>query len=772
MKFGIGQPVKRVEDKNLLLGRGRYSDDQLPGEGAAVTFVRMPYGHARLTRLDLSEAKAADGVLLAAGQADLDADNIGEIECQHFVTNQNGSEVPRVSKPPMIRDVGRHAGDIVAMIVAETRQQALDAAELVIAEFDELPAVTGVKEAQASAAPQIHAEFPGNIAFDWTQGKTAEVDDAIEAAEKAGKRVVRAEIVNNRVAPSSMETRPMLAMPDPEDPTGQALRIYSGSQGPVPLARQLSKALNMEQDQVHILTGNVGGSFGFKIFLHPEQLCIAWAARKLGRLVRWQQDRSEAFLSDLMGRDNLWLGEAVVEENGRISALRMTSMANLGSWLSNFSIFVPTSAAARSITGVYDLPVASFRALGVITNTPATDAYRGAGRPEANYAIERMIDIVAAELGLDRLAVRKENLIQPEQIPYKMAQGGEIDSGDMPALLDAALDQADRKGFEARRKQALSEGKWLGIGWSMYLEVCGGGLDNGVDVQFQPDGQVHIYASQMENGQGHQTTLTQLFADRLGYDPALVTILQGDSRKNPAGTTGGARMTPVLGSATAEAGDKIAQNARALAAELLETAEQDIRFEEGLYLDTKSNRSIRIEELVIRTADEDADHPLNMKNSYEANGLTYPYGCHVAEIEVDMATFVPQLTRYTVVDDFGLVINPLTLGGQIHGGIAQGVGQALYEYMPYDSAGQLLAGSLMDYTLPRADHLPSFDVGTRNTPCLNNYLGAKGAGEAGAIGAPPAVISALCDALSLSHIDMPATPQRIFEAIKAKEKAA
>lgn len=772
MKFGIGQAIKRVEDKNLLLGQGRYSDDQLPGEGAAVAFVRMPYAHARLTRLDLSAAQAADGVLLAAGQADLDADGVGEIHCQFFVKNQDGSDVPDVSKPPMIRDIGRHAGDIVAMIVAETRQQAMDAAELVEADFDELPVVVDMRAAQADGAPQLYDAFPGNVAFDWIEGKTKEVDKAFAEAEKAGKRIVRAEIINNRVMPSAMETRPMLAMPDPEDKSGRSLRIYCGSQGPVPLAKQISQALGLEQDEVHILTGNVGGSFGYKIFLHPEQLCIAWAAKKLGRLVRWQLDRSEAYLSDLHGRDNIWLGEAVVEDNGRITALRMTSEANMGSWLSNYSIFVPTAAAVRSITGVYDLPVASFRAIGVLTNTPATDAYRGAGRPEANYAIERLVDIVAAELGLDRLAVRRANIIKPEQIPYKLAQGGEIDSGDMPGLLDAALEAADYTGFEQRRQDSEAAGKWRGIGWSMYLEVCGGGMDNGVEVEFTAGGEALIYASQMENGQGHLTTLTQLFSDRLGYDADKIRVLQGDSRKNPAGTTGGARMAPVLGSATAEAGDKIAQNAKALAAELLECQEADIRFEDGLYLDSKSNKSIRIEELVMRTAPETGPHPLNLKNSYQTSGLTYPYGCHIAEIEVDKGTFVPKVVKYTVVDDFGLVINPLTLGGQIHGGIAQGIGQALYEYVPYDDAGQLLAGSLMDYTLPRADHLPSFNVGTCNTPCLNNYLGVKGAGEAGAIGAPPAVISALSDALGLAHIDMPATPQKIFATMQARVKAA
>ncbi|XDZ66815.1 xanthine dehydrogenase family protein molybdopterin-binding subunit [Alphaproteobacteria bacterium LSUCC0684] len=764
LRFGIGQPVRRLEDASLLTGQGRYTDDHFPGQGLAVAFLRAPFAHARLTELDLSAARTAEGVHLVAGQADLDADQVGEIHCQHYVPWHDGRPMARTTKPPMVRDINRYAGDIVAMVVADTRQQARDAIELITMDFEPMEAVTDIYDALAETAPRLYPEYPGNLAFEWHAGRLEEARQALAEAEGEGRRIISVDVINNRILTNAMETRPMVAMPleDGED----GLRIWTGSQGVVGLGEQIAAALNMERDQVHLLTDDVGGGFGFKIFLHPEQVCIAWAARKLGRMVRWQQDRSEAFISDLHGRDNRSVARAVVSDEGRIEALEVTVHANMGAWLSNFGVYIPTLSGSRTPTGVYDIQIAGLIVKGVMTNTPAVDAYRGAGRPEANYLMERLLDHIAHELGIDRFELRRRNMIKAEQIPYSMVLGGTIDSGDMPGLMEDALEKADWKGVETRRTEAAARGKKLGLGLSMYLEQCGGGEENDIELEFSHDGNLTVYASQHDNGQAHRTTLTQIVSHHLGYDVDKIHIVQGDSRRTPRGTTGGARMTAVLGSTLAEAAKTVIARASKDAADFLEVEGDDITFEDGVFSAPGTNRSISILEMVTERGQDGEPHPYSLKQSYATRGASYPYGCHIAEIEVDAATLVPEIVRYTVVDDFGVVLNPLTLEGQIHGGIAQGIGQALYEYLPYDEDGQLLAGSLMDYTLPRADHLPNFRIFTRNTPCRNNTLGVKGSGEAGAIGAPPAVISALCDALGIVHIDMPATPQAIWQRMQ------
>ncbi len=769
MKFGIGQTVKRLEDQNLLTGKGAFTDDQMPGQGRAVAFLRAPFAHAAITHLDLSAARSADGVVLAACQADLDAVNVGEIQCQFYPVNRDGSKVPKTTKPPMARELVRHAGDLVAMVVAETRQQAMDALDLIEVDYDPLEAVTDVYAAMQPEAPQLHSEYPNNIVFDWEAGTIDTARAEIEAAVAGGARLVEIDVVNSRVMPNAMETRPVVAMPCDEI---EGLCLWLPSQGPVGLAEQLADALGYEHNQLQVLTGDVGGGFGYKIFLHPEQLCIAWAAKTTKSLVRWQQERSDAFLSDLHGRDNRSIARAAVDTKGRVLALDVRVHANMGSWLSNFSCYIPTLSACRTLTGPYDIQIAGMQVLGIVTNTPAVDAFRGAGRPEANYLLERLMDHIAVELDIDRVAVRQANLIQPEQIPYAMIEGGTVDSGDMPGLLADAMEKADWQGFEARRSTARANGKYLGIGLAMYLEQCGGGGGSGVDVEFQGDGTAIIYASQQDNGQGHRTTLTQIFSAQLGYDADKIKIVQGDSQRTPRGTTGGARMSAVLGSTLSQAADLIAEKAKPFAAEQLDAAIEDIQFAEGIFSAAGTNRSIEIEALVEALAsDVPAEHPLNQQHEYTTKGASYPYGCHIVEIEVDMATLQPQILRYTVVDDIGNVINPMTFAGQIHGGIAQGVGQALFEHVAFDEDGQLLAGSLMDYTLPRADHLPSFSISTRNTVCQNNVLGVKGVGEAGAIGAPPAVISALCDALGVVHIEMPATLQAIWQTMKPAKEA-
>ena len=762
MKFAVGQSVARVEDRRFVTGTGCYSDDVMPDAGLRVAFFRAPYAHARLQSLDYSAAASAPGVCLVASQADLDADQVGDIHCQLQIENFDGSKMPMTTKPAMVRDINRYAGDIVAMVVADTQTHANDAVELIDASFEPLPAVTDVYAAMADDAPQLYDCYKNNRVFDWHAGNHAAADVAFEQAEQNGWQRVDIDVVNNRVVINSIETRPMLAGPgDAPD----SLEIWCGTQGPVGLAEQIAAALSLPQDKLRVRTPDVGGSFGFKIFLHPEQLCLAWAACRLGALVRWQQNRSEAFVADLHGRDNRSQASAMIDENGRIHALKVTVHANMGAWLSNFSTYIPTMSGCRTLTTVYDIPATSLRVIGVVTNTPAVDAYRGAGRPEANYLMERLMDHIAIHTGKSRVAIRKTNMITAAQIPYTMPVGGSIDSGDMPALLDVATKKADLTGFAARRQDSQSRGQLRGIGYGMYLEQCGGGTDSGVAIEFSADGQIVLHAAQQCNGQGHRTTLTQILSDRLSYDADKITVLQGDSARGLRGTTGGARMTSILGSATAEAAAKIIDAARPYAAAYLEAADEAVQFSDGLFVAPHTNRTIDLDSLVKQLAVPGQPHVLNMAHSYETAGATYPYGCHIAEVEIDPASCDITIVKFTVVDDFGLVINPMMLAGQIHGGIAQGVGQALYEHVVYDDSGQILSGSFMDYTMPRADHFPQLDIHMHNTPCQNNILGIKGSGEAGAIGAPQAVVSAVCDALGIQHVDMPITPLKIYNIL-------
>ncbi len=766
MKFGVGQAIPRIEDHRLVTGSGQYTDDIDPGTGLPIAFLRAPLAHARLVSVDISGAAAMAGVRLVATQADLDADEIGEIHCQNRLTNGDGTKMTMVSHPPMVRDINRTAGDIVAMVVADDATIAQDALEQIDVRYDGMSAVTDVYAAIADGVPQLYADYPNNIAFDWHAGEHEATDKALETASAHGYEIFEIDVINNRVIINSMETRPIIAEPGDDC---DSLNVWCGTQGPVGIARQLAEALGMQDGAVRVRTGDVGGAFGFKIFLHPEQLITAWAARKLGTRVRWQQARSDSFLSDLHGRDNRTKARAVVDAQGKIHALAVTLHANMGSWLSNFSTYVPTLSGSRTLTTVYAIPTASLRVLGVMTNTPAVDAYRGAGRPEANYLMERLMDMLADKLDIDRIEIRRRNMITVAQMPFKMVCGGTIDGGEMPELMDEALLRADQKGFAARRVDSAARGMLRGFGVGMYLEQCGGGGDGGVDVKFLEDGTILVLASQQENGQGHRTTLTQILSDKLGFDADKIEILQGDSARTPHGTTGGARMTAVLGSTVAEVAAHTLEAARPYAAEALNCEESELVFVDGIFSASGTNRSITIEDLVLLLVPDSGDHPFNIKHSYEPEGSTYPYGCHIAEIEIDPATCDVNIMRYTVVDDFGAVINPLMLEGQIHGGIAQGIGQAIHEYAAFDEQGQLVAGSLMDYRLPRAADLPTFDIHFRSIPCKNNILGVKGSGEAGAIGAPQTVIAAVTDALGIAHIDMPATPAAIWQALQNKQ---
>lgn len=768
MKMSIGEPIARLEDARLLMGAGCYSDDIDPGEGAHIAFLRATFAHARVTHLDLGKARAMDGVYLAASQSDLDADNVGDILCKLDLQNADGSDMTKVSKPAMVRDINRSIGDIIAVIVAKDRGIAADALEKIEVSYEKMPAVSDVYAAMADDAPQLYPEYPNNIALDWVVGDHQATPKAFRDAKANKLEIVELDIINSRVIINALETRSMIAGPGK---TEGSLDIWCPTQGPVPIAAKLADALGMPVEDVRVRTPDVGGGFGYKIFLHPEQVIIAWAARKLGVKIRWQQSRTDGFVADLQGRDNRSRARVLIDKDGYLHALDVTVHANFGSWLSNFGPGVPTLSGARTLTTNYKVPLASLRVIGVVTNTPAVDAYRGAGRPEANYLMERVMDHVAAHVGISRVEVRRRNLITAQDMPYEMVVGGVIDNGDMVGVMEDALTRADYDSFEQRRAQSLREGKLRGIGATMYLEQCGGGGgDEGVDLRFQPDGTILVLAGQQDNGQAHRTTLTQILSDRLGYDANKIIIQQGDSQTTPPGTTGGARMSIILGSGVAQVADETIQCAIPHAAQRLGCEGDDISFADGVFLAKSSNQSLQLEDLVIALSPDSGPHPFDKYCAYVSDGATYPYGCHIAEIEVDRGTAIARLVRYTVVDDFGVVLNPVTLRGQIQGGIAQGVGQALYENAAFDDDARPMVKNMLDYTLPRADHLPSLDVHFRGTPTANNLLGVKGAGQAGAIGSTQAVISALSDALGVVHVDMPATPAVIWNVMQEKSQ--
>ncbi len=764
MKFGVGQSISRLEDKNLIIGKGKYTDDHLSGKGLHIVFLRSDQAHAEIIKLNVEDAKNIDGVVLVATQNDLDIDNVGDIHCSQYVTNRDNSEVPKITKPPMARKTVKNVGEIICFVVAETKEIALDAIEMVIVEYKPLKSVCSISDAIKSDAPKIYDCYPNNIVFDWETGLTELTKKFFNDANYNDDKIVEIEVINNRVVANSIETRPMVCFEEKG-----VIKLYCPTQGPVKLSEEISNSLKLEKSKFQIITQDVGGGFGFKIFTYPEQICIVWATKKIGKLIRWHQERSESFISDLHGRDNLSKARAVISPKGKIKAIDVEVHANMGSWLSNMSIFIPTHSACRTLTGPYDIKVANMRVKGVITNTPAIDAYRGAGRPEANYLLERLIDKIAYDLNIDRIEIRRLNLIRAEQIPYEMVKGGVVDSGNMPDLLEQAIIKSDWKGFVSRKKNSEKNGKFRGIGLAMYLEACGGGADGGVKIKFSSDGKVNIYAAQQDNGQGHRTTLTQIFSNILGYDVELINIIQGDSFKTPRGVTGGAKMTAVLGSTVFEASNLILKKAFEHVENYFDVSMENIEFNEGIFKTNISNKTIQIEELVTLIANDNEDHPLNISHQYQTNGYSYTYGCHIVEIEIDKETFLPIIKKYTIVDDHGNVINPLTLEGQIHGGLAQGIGQALYEFVYFDENGQLLTGSLMDYVVPKASQLPDFNFFSHNTPCLNNVLGVKGVGEVGAIGAPPAVISSISNALGIVHIDMPATIQKIWESHKNKD---
>jgi aerobic carbon-monoxide dehydrogenase large subunit len=775
-QYGIGQPVRRVEDRRFITGRGSYVDDLVRPRQAYAYMLRSPHAHARIRALDTAAAAAAPGVLAVLTGEDVTRDELGPIPCLSAVTNRDGSTSLIPPRPAMVRDCVRHVGDTVAMVLAESLGAARDAAELIEIDFEPLPAVVETAHALDPGQPTVWAEAPGNLAFDWGLGD----ETAVERAMGAARHRIALELVNNRIVVNSMEPRGAIGEYDPGE---EAYTLWSSTQGSHFLRNLLAESIfKIPENRIRVVTQDVGGGFGMKLFLYPEHILVLWAGKKLGRPVKWTPERSDAFMTDTQGRDNVTRLELALDDELRFLGLSVTTIANMGAYLSNFAPEIPTASGGVMFSGVYAIPAIHVVVKGVFTHTVPVDAYRGAGRPEAAYAIERLIDFAARRLGVAPQELRRRNFIKPEAMPYTTPIGLVYDSGAFARNMDDALADADVAGFPARRAEAQARGRWRGLGQAVYIEQSGGGPDEFAELRFDPSGTLTILMGTQSSGQGHHTAYAQLAAERLGLQPDKVRVLQGDTNAIGFGRgTGGSRSLPVGGVALANAADKLIAKGRRIAAHLLEAAEADLEFADGAFRISGTDRQIGIE-VVARAAFNPPSLPADVEPGFAESGhftppaSTFPNGCHVCEVEIEPETGHLDIVRYLVVDDFGTVINPLLLKGQVQGGVAQGVGQAMLEHCVFDpETGQLVTGSLTDYCLPRADDLPAIEFAYNVVPCRTNPLGLKGAGEAGAIGAPPALVNAIVDALAplgIEHIDMPATPERLWQAIRAAERRA
>jgi len=774
MKFGLSQPMRRVEDPRLLRGDGRYTDDiSLPGQAHGVV-VRSPHAHALIRCIDTAAARAVPGVLAVFTGADLKAMGLGDVPCAIPLKNRDGTDRAQTPRPALAVDRVRHVGDAVAFVVAETLKAAKDGAEAVAVDYEVLPSATDLATALDPGQPQLWETAPGNLCFDWETGDKAETDRLF--AEAA--HVTRLTVVNNRVVVASMEGRGAVAS---YDAATERFTLHTCTQGSW-LVRRLMAAevFRLPEERFRVITPDVGGGFGMKLYLYPEHVMVTVAARELGRPVKWISDRSEAFLSDTHGRDNITTGELALDREGRFLALRTRTLSNMGAYLSTFAPFIPTGAGSKVLPSVYGFRAIHVNVLGVLTNTVPVDAYRGAGRPEANYVVERLIDTAARELGIDRVELRRRNMVPPAAMPWRTPTGATYDSGDFGTVLDAALRKIDWAGAPQRKQEAARRGKKRGIGLAYYLEATGGSPSERAEIRFAEDGMVDVIVGTQSTGQGHETAYIMLTAAELGIPHERIRILQGDSDAAPSGGgTGGARSLYSEGQAILATTASVVEKGKQAAADALEAATADIVFEGGRFGVVGTDRAIGILDLAARqrrkvAAGEDAVL-LDAAEVAEIKAHTFPNGCHVAEVEIDPATGVLDIVRYLVVDDVGHAINPLIVRGQVHGGVAQGIGQAVCEHTVYDrESGQLVAGSFMDYCLPRADDLPDIEVDLIEIPCATNPLGVKGAGEAGAVGSPPAVINAVVDALAedgIAHVDMPVTPERLWRAL-AQARAA
>lgn len=786
---GIGASSKRREDIRFLTGRGRYTDDMAMYGESHAAFVRSTVAHGRIVSIDTSAAEAMPGVLAVfTGEDFVD---VGGNPAGWLINSRNGEPMREPKRPVLAHGKVRHVGDNYAAVIADTADQARDAAEAVAAGtvIEELPAIVDMASALANSDNRVHDEIPDNECFDW--GWIEDNREAVDAAMKAAPHVTTLELVNNRLVPNAMEPRASIGE---YDPSTEEWTLTTTSQNPH-LTKLLIAAfvMGIPEHKLRVIAPDVGGGFGSKIYHYGEEALVLAAAKRVGRPVRWTADRSEAFLSDAHGRDHVTTIEVGATTDGEILAIRTSTMANVGAYLSNFSTATPTFLHGTLMAGPYKVPHVYVNLKTVFTNTAPVDAYRGAGRPEATYSLERAIDMMARELQLDPIEVRRKNLLTPDQFPYTTPVALVYDTGNYQATLDKSLEMADYGGFEARRAASAANGKLRGIGISTWIEACGiapsnlvgalgarVGLFDAATVRVNATGSINVMVGAHSHGQGHETVFAQIVADKLGIPEADIDIVHGDTAKIPFGMGSyGSRSLAVCGSAMDKALDKIVDKGKKIAAHMLEAAEGDITFEDGSFKVAGTDKAKTFGEIAF-SAYVPHNYPLETLEPgleetafYDPNNFTYPAGSYLCEVEVDPETGVTQIMGFTAADDFGNVMNPMVVEGQVHGGIAQGIGQAMIENTIYDDNGQLLSGSYMEYAMPRADDFPMFDVDhSCATPCTHNPLGVKGCGEAGAIGSPPAVVNAVIDALqrgghtNVTHIDMPLTPNRVWSAMK------
>lgn len=771
----IGARVQRKEDYRFLTGAGQYTDDvALPGQTYAA-FVRSPHAHAKLKSVNIQKAKSAPGVVGVFTGQDLADAKVGGLPCGWLITDVKGQPMKEPPYPSLAVGKVRHVGERVAVVIAETLEQARDAAELVEVDYDVLPAV--VDAATATKKPGIHEIAPDNTCYVWALGDKAAVDAAFAKAA----HVTKLDFVNNRLIPNAIEPRSANAV---YSRAGDDYTLYVASQNPhVERLLMTAFVLGLPESKVRVVAPDVGGGFGSKIYLYAEDVVVTWAAKQLNRPVKWTADRSESFLSDAHGRDHHTVAELAMDKDGKFLAMRVKTTANLGAYLSTFASCIPTILYATLLAGQYTTPAIYCEVTAVFTNTAPVDAYRGAGRPEATYVVERLVETAAREMKMDPAEIRRKNFIR--QFPYQTPVALLYDTGDYEATLKAAQELGDTKNFEKRKAESLKRGKLRGLGYACYIEACGiapsnvagslgarAGLFEAGEIRVHPTGTVTVFTGSHSHGQGHETTFAQVVADRLGLPIEKVEIVHGDTSKILFGMgTYGSRSLAVGGTAIVKALDKIIAKGKKIAAHLLEAGEQDIEYDNGIFKVAGTDRQKAFGEVAF-AAYVPHNYPLdklepglNENAFYDPTNFTFPAGSYVCEVEVDKDTGATQIASFVAVDDFGKIINPMIVEGQVHGGLTQGIGQALTEACRYDASGQLTSGSFMDYAIPRASDVPSYGLDTRETPCTHNPLGVKGCGEAGAIGAPAAVINAITDALGVKDVPMPATAQTVWKSL-------
>jgi carbon-monoxide dehydrogenase large subunit len=780
----IGAAVKRREDYRFLTGAGTYTDDVKLDNQTAAVFVRSPHAHAKIRGIDTSRARQAPGVLAVFTGDDIANAKIAGLPCGWLITDVNGQPMKEPPHPVLAQGKVRYVGDHVAVVIAETPLQARDAAELVDVDYEILPAVVDVTDARKPGAPAIHDIAPDNTCYVWALGDKGAVDEAFASAH----HVTRLEFVNNRLIPNAIEPRCALAS---YDRAQDAYTLYVANQNPhVERLLMTAFVLGLPEHKVRVIAPDVGGGFGSKIYLYAEDVVVTWASKQVNRPVKWTAERSESFVSDAHGRDHVTIAELAMDKDGRFLAMRVRTTAAMGAYLSTFASCIPTILYATLLAGQYTTPVIYCEVTAVFTNTAPVDAYRGAGRPEATYVVERLVETAARDMKLDPAEIRRRNFITA--FPYQTPVALLYDAGDYRKTLDSALKLADVAGFPARKAEAARRGKLRGLGYSCYIEACGiapsavagslgarAGLFEAGEVRVHPTGKVTVFTGSHSHGQGHETTFAQVVASRLGIPIEDVDIVHGDTGRILFGMgTYGSRSLAVGATAIIKAVDKVVAKGRKIAAHLMEAAEADVEFADGAFKVAGTDKQVPFAQVAL-TAYVPHNYPhdklepgLNENAFYDPTNFTFPAGSHICEVEIDPDTGTTKIVAFTAVDDFGNVVNPMIVEGQVHGGLVQGIGQALLEGCRYDrQSGQLLTGTYMDYCMPRADDVPSFKVGTEVTPCTHNPLGVKGCGEAGAIGAPAAVMNAITDALGVRDLEMPATPERVWR-VAGQRKAA